>query len=189
MQDLSSDGAGIADLGVVAMRADPNESEPMAPRPSGALFRIDAGWLFLLGGLTIMCSAVLIPAHDDLALTRYERDRARAIESWHAQRVENYAAYLDALRDGDETLVLSLAAMQLNMIPAGTTPLVTSVRPQATSASVFPELEPSFRHPPLPEFYDSRLRRAASEGRTRLWMIAGGAMLVLFGLLPPSRGR
>jgi len=159
------------------------------PIRSRGLFRIDAGWLFLLSGLAIMCAAVLIPAHDDLALTRFERDRARAIESWHAQRVENYAEYLDALRDGDETLVLSLAAMQLNMIPVGSTPLVTSVRPQATSASVFPELEPRFTAPPPPQFYESKLRRWATDGRHRLWMIAGGAMAVLFGLLPPSRGR
>jgi len=164
------------------------QSRPAAHR-TGGLFRIDAGWLFLLSGLAMMCAAVLIPAHDDLAMARYERDRARAIESWHAERVENYAEYLDALRDGDETLVLSLAAMQLNLIPAGTTPLVTSVRPQATSASVFPELEPAFERPVAPEFYDSRLRRWATDSRHRLWMIAGGALLVLFGLLPPSRGR
>jgi hypothetical protein len=168
-------------MGVSARRPPPIRSR--------GLFRIDAGWLFLLSGLAIMCAAVLIPAHDDLALTRYERDRARAIESWHAQRVENYAEYLDALRDGEETLVLSLAAMQLNMIPVGSTPLVTSVRPQATSASVFPELEPRFIRPEPPRFYDSKLRRWATEGRHRLWMIAGGAMAVLFGLLPPSRGR
>lgn len=158
-------------------------------RGPGGLFRIDAGWLFLLSGLAVMCAAVLIPAHDDLAYARYERDRARAIESWHAQRIENYAEYLDALRDGDETLVLSLAAMQLNLIPANSTPLVTSVRPHATSASVFPELEPRFSAPPAPQFYDSKLRRWATDSRHRLWMIAGGAMLVLFGLLPPSRGR
>lgn len=136
-----------------------------------------------------MCVAVLIPAHDDLAMTQYERDRARAIERWHARRVENYAKYLDALRDGDETLVRSLAAMQLNLIPAGSRPLVTSVRPQGMSASVFPELEPAFEHPATPELYDSTLRRWATDSRHRLWMIAGGAMLVLFGLLPPSRGR
>jgi len=159
------------------------------PRRPGGLFRIDAGWLFLLSGLAVMCAAVLIPAHDDLAYARYERDRARAIESWHAQRVENYAEYLDALREGDETLVMSLAAMQLNMIPAGSRPLVTSVRPQATSASVFPELEPSFIKPEPPEFYESKLRSWATDSRYRLWMIAGGAMLVLFGLLPPTRVR
>ena len=170
------------------MSAPTPQSRSNAPR-RGGLFRFDAGWLFLLSGLVVMCAAVLIPAHDDLASTLYERDRARAIESWHAQRVENYAEYLDALRDGDETLVLSLAAMQLNMIPAGTTPLVTSVRPQATSASVFPELEPAFEHPDAPQFYDSALRRWATDSRHRLWMIAGGALLVLFGLLPPSRGR
>lgn len=171
------------------MRADPNPITTDTPRRRGPLFRIDAGWLFLLAGLGVMCAAVLIPAHDDLAHAHYERDRARAIESWHAQRVENYARYLDALRDGDETLVLSLAAMQLNMIPAGSRPLVTSVRPHATSASVFPELEPAFTAPSPPEFYESRLRRWATDSRLRLWMIAGGAMAVLFGLLPPSRGR
>lgn len=182
MKDLSRSGAGIADLDTVSARED-------QPARAGGLFRIDAGWLYLLAGLAVIVAAVLIPAHDDLALTRHERDRALAIERWHAQRIENYAEYLDALRDGDETVVLSLAAMQLNLIPAGTRPLVTSVRPTATSASVFPELEPAFHHPPRPEFYDSRLRRAASDPKTRLWMIAGGAMLVLFGLLPPSRER
>ncbi len=172
-----------------AEQAQPESRPSRSLRRPRGLFRIDAGWLFLLCGLAIMCAAVLIPAHDDLALTQYERDRARAIESWHAARVENYAQYLDALRDGDETLVLSLAAMQLNLIPANSTPLVTSVRPQGRSASVFPDLEPTFVQPQPPEFYDSKLRRWATDGKSRLWMIAGGAMLVLFGLLPPSRGR
>ncbi|MFG0291646.1 MAG: hypothetical protein ACF8MJ_00665 [Phycisphaerales bacterium JB050] len=172
-----------------AEHAQPEPRSGRSPRRSRALFRIDAGWLFLLSGLAVMCAAVLIPAHDDLALTQYERDRARAIETWHASRVENYAKYLDALREGDETLVMSLAAMQLNLIPANSTPLVTSVRPQGRSASVFPDLEPTFVQPKPPEFYDSTLRRWATDGRSRLWMIAGGAMLVLFGLLPPSRSQ
>ena len=55
-----------------------------------------------------------------------------------------------------------------------------------SSASVFVSLEP----PPieLPGFEEtpSTLARLTTGERTRLWVLAAGAVLVLIGLLPPS---
>src|SRR5688572_11522684 len=112
------------------------------PRP---LIPLDAGWLFVIAGLGVLASTVLIPAIDDLEEARWQRDRAVAIERHRLERLERYGAYLDAVMRGEESVVLALAAEQLNRVPAGRQPLIPVTEPARRSASVFPSLEP----PPL----------------------------------------
>lgn len=154
------------------------------------LSRLDPGWLFLLAGLAVLIATVLIPAHDDLARARLQRDRARAIEARAAERLAHYSDYLDALRRGDRAVSLSLAATQLNLAPADRRVLETAPGgwdPGAFDASVFAALEPD--PTPLPELTlpDTALRRLTTADGARLWLIAGGALCVLIGLLPAAR--
>lgn len=150
------------------------------------LSRLDPGWLFLLAGLTILSATVLIPAQDDLAEARLQRDRAMAFEERATARLERYSDYLDALSRRDETLVTSLVATQLNLAPAGRSVLPLAGEPDAFDASVFRDLEPAAT--PMPELHlaDTALRRLTTGRHSRLWMIAGGAMCLLIGLMPPA---
>jgi hypothetical protein len=167
-----------------------SESEPIdagASRDRRPLVSIDAGWLFLLAGLAILVSTMLIPAYDDLAEAEWQRDRAVAIERHRLDRLGRYGAYLDAVQRGEESVVLSLAAEQLNKVPVGWRPLGQVPDPALRGASVFPPLEP----PPLrvePRLrVDSLLSRLATGEQSRLWMLVAGSVCVLLGVLPPAR--
>jgi hypothetical protein len=172
---------------------DAAEPAGEAPRPAPTpLFRFDPGWLFLLSGIALVAATVLIPAQHDLDMAHWQRDRAVAIEKHRQERLLRYGSYLDALKRQDESVVLSLTAMQLNQSPIDRVPLTPLADPAMTSASVFPSLEPdALTLPPKPEITpeSSRLMRWTTSDGTRLWLLAGGVLCILIGLLPASTRR
>lgn len=151
---------------------------------------VDPGWLFLLAGLALLGATVLIPAADDLAAIKFQRERAVAIEAHRVARLTRYEEYLAALDSKDPSLVLSLAASQLNEIPENRAPIPgqRGAMGAMSDASVFPGLEP----PPLklPEYHKSEsiLDKWTNDDSKRLWLIIAGAACVLVGLLPASGG-
>lgn len=162
---------------------------PHGGRARGPLFRVDPGWLFLFAGAVLLISTVLIPAMDDLAEAKWERDRALAVERHRTKRLENYAAYIDAIKRRDPTLVQWLAATQLNLMPTDKQIILPEPELLAHGGAPFGDLEPPpelVRDPVLP---DSILHRLATNERVRLWVIAIGAMSMLVGLLPTGKRR
>lgn len=157
--------------------------EPTTP------LRIDPGWLFLLAGLALLGATLLIPAADELDQARWLRDRALAIEAHRKARIARYEEYVSALDQREPDLVLTLAASQLNQIPVDRAVIPGMHDARTASISVFPALEPE----PLPlverKKVESRLARLATGEKSRLWMIAGGSLCVLVGLLPTTRRR
>ncbi len=150
---------------------------------------LDPGWLFLLAGVTIIGATVLIPATDELAEARWQRERSLTQERRREQRLQSYQQYLDALDSNNQLLALSLAASELNLIPTDRDPLPGLSRGIPDSATIFNALEPTpivWTERPLP---DSILYRWTTDDAKRLWLIAGGALACFFGLLPPSRSR
>lgn len=153
------------------------------------LFRLDPGWLFLLAGLTLVASTVLIPAAADLDEARWQRDKALAIERHRLDRLQRYGKYLAAVHRGDEDVTLSLMATQHNRSPVGRVPLMPIAEPGKTSASPFPTLEPEPLVPPErtpTQQHPSLLLRLTTNDHHRLWLIAAGVVCVLIGLLPPA---
>lgn len=145
--------------------------------------RIDAGWPFLLAGISLLGATVLIPASDDLAEAEWQRDRAMAIERQHEQRLARHLTYLDALERQDEAVVRSLAATQLNRVEKGTQVLLV----EQADASVFPALEPNPVELPQRREVGSILQRLTANPRTKPILLGLGSLAVLIGLLPPSR--
>jgi ABC-type sugar transport system permease subunit len=151
----------------------------MAPQRSSFIF--DPGWLFLVAGLVLVASAVLVPASYDLWVLRAQQQQLAAQEQENYNRLEAYERFNTSLRAGDEQLIRRLAAAQLNRIPkgekalllAGTanqTPLEwvdASVKPVVASVTPFP---------------DSLLSRLTL-GRKALWVAGAGVMCVFLGLL------
>jgi hypothetical protein len=140
----------------------------------------------------VLAAVVLIPATESLQKARWQRDRAIAVERHRQERITRYEEYLAALDEQNPSLVLSLAESQLNEIPADRTVMHSAtggpLGSRSQDLSVFPGLEP----PPiqLPEFHpvESTLSHLVTSPKTRGWMILGGAVCVLVGLLPASRG-
>lgn len=157
-------------------------SAPVRPR-----LAFDPGWLFLLAGLGLLVSTALIPAVDDLGRARWLRDRALVIEQHRINRVTRHDEYLAALKAKDQGLLLTLAATQLNQIPADRDPLAEVTDSKGAGASVFPALEPDALPLPAERKIHSILHHFATGERTRLWMIGIGAVMVLIGLLPQSK--
>ncbi len=160
------------------------------PQAERAPTLIDPGWLFLIAGLAILAATVLIPATDDLAATKFQRERALAIEQHRLQRLARYEEYLEALDNREPSLVLSLAASQLNEIPEGRAPIPgqRGALGAMSDASVFPSLEPPALKLPVRVESRSMLHRWTNDDQKRLWLIVGGAACVLVGLLPASGG-
>lgn len=196
---LSADDATVM-VGVVEDAAPESETQAAGAEPPSAarvpLFRLDAGWLFLLSGIVLLAAVVLIPAQHDLDEARWQRNRALAIESHRTERLDRYGAYLAAIRSDDQCVLLSLAATQLNVSPDNRIPLQPLADIERTSASVFPLLEPGeLNLPPKPAAFDERnreglsiLERLSINNSSRLWLIAAGTLCTLLGLLP-SAGR
>ena len=155
------------------------------------LFRFDPGWLFLAAGLALLAATVLIPARDDLQQAELVLAKANAERAHAAQRLAKYAEFLEALRREDEDLMLQLAAKHLNLTPRDRAPIL-GVGAELRSDGIidtYAALEP----PPPSEFVrvapNSMLQRWSTDDRSRLWLLAGGSLLTLVGLLPASSAR
>ena len=151
---------------------------------------VDPGVLCVRAGCGLIASALLIPALEDLRLAERERDAARAVASWQAERLERHAAWIDDLRSPDETALRGLAADQLNLMPAGSRAVLVRGEPGSGPADVLAEVEPAFEMPAGRVGVDSLLSRMALDGRGRVLVFGCGAILVLFGLAgaEPRRG-
>lgn len=147
----------------------------------------DAGWLLLVPGIVIVALMVLLPAVEDLERARFYRDRARLAEQHAQARLANHDEYLAALKRGDEGVIRSLAATQLNKAPAGMQLLRPEGEISTESAAIYDRLEPPALV--LNEYRRSysTLEKLALGERTRLWGIGLGALLIFAGLLPGSR--
>lgn len=156
-----------------------------ATNPTRAL--LDPGWLFLVAGMALLSSVAIIPAQQDLRDARWMRDRALSVEKHRQSRLDRYEEFLAALDEKDRTLVLALAAGQLNLIPTDKAPVPGTVR-TTTDASVFPSLEPPPAKMPTHVVTQSTLGKWSRDNRARVWVIAAGCFMVLVGLLPPSKG-
>lgn len=179
-------------LGEDAARAEDTAETAVQPRRrrlAGPVVLFDPGWLFLVAGLALLAATVLIPANDDLKEARWLRDRALAVEQHREDRLDRYSDYLKSLDDADQSLIQSLAASQLNQIPSDRMPLPGATDTARSSASVFPALEPEALMLDDRAKVGSMLERWSTDDKTRIWMIAGGALCVLIGLLPQATRR
>lgn len=165
-------------------------------RPRWLLGMPEPAWLFLAAGLMAIGSAVLIPAAESLDEARYHRDVALTWEQERLDRLAVHEAYLASVRAREPATIAQLRAIQLNAYPPGMTPIDGEIIDGGrASASVFGMLEPKPRTPPAPPAWTvtrSHLARWATAERSRLWLLAGGSLGVMLGLLPActsSRAR
>lgn len=157
--------------------------------PRAPIAYLDAGWLYVLAGVTLLAITLILPAMDELAEVRLQRDRAFAIEQHKALRLKNYKEYLVALERQEPSLVLALATSQLNQIPQGKTILLESPEQAlgTADASVFWGLEPARTDLPERQHIDSFLERWTSSDTARPWLIIAGAICIFMGVLPRTK--
>ena len=135
---------------------------------------LDPGWLYVIAGIALLAALVLIPAMNELAEVRLQRDRALAIEDHKSLRLRSYEDYFDALKREEPSLVMALAASQLNQIPKGRSLLIESQELQmigGANASVFGALEPAAASLPERQNVDSILERWTGSDTIRPWLM------------------
>lgn len=147
------------------------------------LFQIDPGWLYLIAGLALLASVMILPTLDHLAAAEWEREKARARVAWQSERIERHAQFLEALEAGEETVIRNLLATQLNLAPVGSEPLIGFQVGLHGEAGVLDELEPQMTEPEQQTRPDSMLRFLATDSRARLVTLGVGSMSVALGLI------
>ncbi len=140
---------------------------------------------FFITGLVLIVAAAVLPLRADLEWTTHQRNLALVQEQENLARNASYAQMIAAIDQKNPDTLRLLAQSNLGVIPADHNALVApGAKPDPM---VFELLEPA----PLtrPEFAPrySRLERLVMIPETRLWVIAGGMLLVLLGMLPQAK--
>lgn len=167
-------------------------SQGRAANPDAGAFIASglSAWMFMLSGMVLLGSAMLIPAGRALREAEHQRDRMVALRDHEQELVERHERYLEALTRGDRDLIVALVERHMNLVPAGRTLLMDRGPEASTPVELFPGLEAgpvAWPDPPPPAA--SRLSRLVMSDRGRTVVLVFGAVCVLAGLLPPSRGR
>ncbi|MFM1805317.1 MAG: hypothetical protein RL136_2196, partial [Planctomycetota bacterium] len=163
------------------MDGDSSGSQPSGDAGRVALFRFDPGWPFLIAGLALIVSAVLIPAQREL----HDLEQRLAVHRAHEERSNAellaYHQFLADIARGDERLLERLVRAQLNRMPKEERPLLlmpsaNETVPHWIESSVTVEI------PEVVPYPDTLLSRIAT-GPRRLWVLASGAFLVFLGVM------
>ena len=160
-----------------AINLDDATADTKGDRFASALTR----WICFAVGLALLTSAMLIPAAEQRSIVEHQRDAALAAESVHLERLDNYRAALASIEAGDTDTIAMLAQADLNLVPESAA-VITPAGP--LDPMFFERLEPappSIAARPSPA---SKLERLVLSSQSRLWIIAGAALLTLLGLLP-----
>ncbi|MCI0364652.1 MAG: hypothetical protein L0Y44_00355 [Phycisphaerales bacterium] len=152
------------------------------------LFKLDPGWLFIVAGLAICVAGILLPAHGDLEALEHQLAQLHIEEEYANARLRAHADFMDQVDRADPALVRRLAAAQLNLVPAGDTPILLAATESSPvtdwiDATVDRDIRPQ---KPVATSMLSRL----ANGPHRLWLFGGGIMSVFIGLmLSPGASR
>jgi len=143
-------------------------------------------WACFICGVALLAGAMFVPAREDLARVEHQRDTALAIEAHHEARIDRYDRALASIDRGDPDTMARLTHASLGLIPEHTEALVPSGAQR--DPMLFELLEPEPFERPVYERDRSRFERLVLSETTRLWVIAGAALLALIGLLPRAAG-
>lgn len=165
-------------------------------RGSSLLFRLDPGWLFVTAGLVLCAAGILIPAQQSVEDLHAQLARLEQQHTLNRDRLQAHQTFLERLRHRDPSLMRRLAAAQLNLVRAGTTPvLIASTRQATVTDWIVHSVEVA--RAPAPRLSEGRPRRSwlssLTAGSGRLWVIGAGVLVVFVGLLidgrPAGEGR
>jgi hypothetical protein len=146
---------------------------------------IDSGWLYLLSGLGLLAVVVLLPAQDDLEDLRFQERRLQADVERQQERVQRYGEFIRAIDLEEPIVVDRLVSANLNLGDPNREPVLMQVSPNR--GDVFSWIEPEPVRLEQPRRKSTLLRRLLARPGLRPWLLAGSALCIFIGLLPPVR--
>lgn len=148
----------------------------LAPR-----FRLDPGWLFVIGGLVLCIAGILLPAQRNLESLQRQRAQLHHEEAILQRQLTARETLLRDLDRRQPVLIRRLAASQLNLVPEDEEPVLVS---STLNADIISWVDATVEATPIsyPASAESTLSRIMS-GRHRLWFLTAGVVSVFVGLL------
>jgi len=146
-----------------------------------------ARWGFFACGIVLVVAAAILPLNADLEWTRHQADLALVIEQENIARNESYAGMVAAIENQNPDTLRLLAQSNMGLIPATHDALL--MPGQRADPMLFELLEPAALDRPVFAPQYSRLEKLVMTPKSRLWVIAGGMLLVLIGVLPAAKPK
>ena len=151
--------------------------------------RIDPGWLFVVVGIAILASGILLPAWRENQSLQRQLEQVKLAESQVQDRLARSTLMLDQLRT-DDSVARRISRADLNQLDPGDEPVL---RDLSSPSDVLQWLDASAQQSEqllemenLNEAAFSQLEVMAT-GARRLWFLGAGAMCLCIGLaLTPS---
>lgn len=169
----------------------PTSNEDHTPTLTAPRKVLSGGWTmgFLLSGIAIIAACILIPQGDETRKLMYERAKLRADLEQVQKQVATNGEFLQKVQS-DPTLAQRLAQRQMKLVPAGTKVLdVDDASPTKDDKSPF--LIVSVPPPaPMPPYQPRGgvFAQMCRNGRSQLYMIGGGLLLLAAGLVLGASG-
>jgi hypothetical protein len=148
------------------------------------LQRIDFGWFYLICGLVLTISAIVIPAHQDLQELQAKKVVIEENLSDLEYRVEIYNSFLQDLHENDPEFKQRILDMQLNLQAQGT-PVVIDASASQTPLEWVAQRARRDRKVNM-QVEQSSILSGLSTGRSRLLLIGVGAFAMFIGFLKGS---
>jgi len=144
-------------------------------------------WAFFISGIILIVAAAILPLNADLEWTRHQRNLALVAEQENIARNVSYQGMIAAIENKNPDTLGLLAQSNLGMIPADHDALL--VPGHRADPMIFELLEPAALDRPAFAPQYSRLEKLVMTPKSRLWVIAGGVLMVLIGILPAARSK
>lgn len=144
------------------------------------LMTISPSWLFLISGLILVSSVMLIPAWRDVQNLRQDRDSVAASAEMESRRLSASKGVLAAVEAGDDVVTSRLVSWQLNLLPEGDRAVARSSYEGGVlgwiDASVAPVTQAD-------RTIGITSLEALVSGSARLWILGIGGLMVFAGII------
>ena len=146
-----------------------------------SLLRDNFGWFYLVSGLLLTVAAIVLPAHQDLAVLKEKRAAIVDDTDDLQHQIMVHQAFLNDLNSLDSMLQERMIQMQFNQPPSGT-PVVIDRAASKTPLDWVAQRARRDRAIYLEEPRQSILSKMTT-GKNRLWLAGAGVFIIFIGLI------
>ena len=146
-----------------------------------SLLRDNFGWFYLVSGLLLTVAAIVLPAHQDLAVLKEKRAAIVDDTADLQHQILVHQSFLNDLNSLDSMLQERMIQMQFNQPPSGT-PVVIDRAASKTPLDWVAQRARRDRAVYLEEPRQSILSKMTT-GKNRLWLAGAGVFIIFVGLI------